>query len=122
MKNKLIKFCLILTIFTIFIACSEKKEIKDLVKIQQEKGVPTTTYKVKAETFSNTLLYTASVTGKTQTSVYAMIDAEIENIHAKVGDFVEKDALIMEFPKTNLQQIIFNIKRFMKIRKLLTSE
>ena len=81
--------------------CSKKEEIesKNLEQIQNENGVPVKVKTMELEDFTKFLPYNATLTGYRQSHASAMMGGRIEKIHAKVGDQVEKDQILIEFPE-----------------------
>jgi membrane fusion protein (multidrug efflux system) len=69
-------------------------------EIYAEEGVPVRARVVEPKLFETSLSYHAALNGIEESSVYAMISDEVEEIAVEVGDFVEKDQLLLRFPKT----------------------
>lgn len=74
---------------------------KSLEQLYQEKGVPVITEIVKQNSFAVMHSYTAILTGIEESSANAMVSDKVDNIHVRVGEFVEKDDIIISFPSDN---------------------
>ncbi len=102
-NNKFMKYGLysMIFIFTVILtACgSEEVEVsKSMEELQREQGIPVEVAKVKKEKFEKFLTYFSSVSGKRQTTEGAMVGGRVKAVNAKPGQFVKKDAVIVEFP------------------------
>ncbi|MDX9801451.1 MAG: efflux RND transporter periplasmic adaptor subunit [Spirochaetia bacterium] len=95
----------ILIAFTLT-GCAAKKteeslETRSIAQIHEEEGVPVSVVSAKTQPFSVSLQFTAAVTGITESSASASIDDNVDKILYKVGDYVEKDTVIVKFPYDN---------------------
>jgi RND family efflux transporter MFP subunit len=94
---------LILAIISISIitACSsgEKQKSLSMEEIQKQEGIPVKTEIIKPRLFTKHLRFVGKFKGIRQTTVGAMIGGRIEKIHAKPGEKVRKDQVIIEFPE-----------------------
>ena len=86
--------------------CAAKKsdttiETRSMSQIHAEEGIPVSVAPVKKEYFSVSLQFTAPVTGISESTASASIDDNVDKIFYKVGDFVEKDTVIVKFPYDN---------------------
>lgn len=80
---------------------SQQEEAKSMEQIYSEDGVPVKTEKVKLTDFEDRRTYNAALSGIEESSAYAMISDKIEKVHAKVGDRVKKDDVVVSFPTDN---------------------
>lgn len=80
---------------------SQQEEAKSMEQIYSEEGVPVKTEKVKLTSFADKRTYNAVLSGIEESSAYAVISDKIEKVHAKVGDQVKKDDVIVSFPTDN---------------------
>lgn len=80
---------------------SQKEEAKSMEQIYSEEGVPVRTEKVRLTSFEDRRSYNAALSGIEESSAYAMISDKIAKVHAKVGDSVKKDEVIVSFPTDN---------------------
>ena len=94
-------FILFVLIILIISGCGKKQEMesKNLEQIYLEDGIPVKIKVIEPEEFVKVLSFNATLTGLRQSAASAMIGGRIEKIHVKVGDFVEKDQILMEFPE-----------------------
>jgi RND family efflux transporter MFP subunit len=83
--------------------CGEDSEAgsSSFEEIYQEEGVPVRTRNVETEEFRNFLTYHAVMTGIEQSSGYASITDQVEEVYVEVGDYVEKGQPIVGFPTDN---------------------
>ncbi|MBL1213787.1 MAG: efflux RND transporter periplasmic adaptor subunit [Ignavibacteriae bacterium] len=102
MKNKIIKALIILMTSSLIISCGNgEHESKSMEQIYKEEGVPVKVSKIEKESFSSNLTYNTVLSGIKESSASAMIGGRIENVLVKVGDYVEKDQLLVTFPTDN---------------------
>ncbi|MCL2705567.1 MAG: efflux RND transporter periplasmic adaptor subunit [Spirochaetaceae bacterium] len=104
--NKFLLLSTCVTIFFLISACSAKKydenlETRSITQIHEDEGVPVKTMEIKKQEFAVALKYTATVTGITESSATSLIKDSVEKVLFKVGDFVEKDTVIIKFPLNN---------------------
>ncbi len=105
MRNKFVKalraslaiFLISLTV----VSCSKEKktETVNAEKIREEKGVPVTVVEVKRKPFAKELTFYATLKGKKEAIKGSSIGGTIEKIRAKVGDYVKKGQIVIEYPK-----------------------
>ncbi len=98
MRNRI--FYLLMAILAIF-GCVKKgknENSKSMQEIYSEKGIPVITKKVKPTKFTLYLNYNATLTGYKQSFASAMVGGRIDKINVKIGDYVKKDSVIIQFP------------------------
>ncbi len=83
--------------------CSEKSEANtnNLKHIYEEQGVPVRTVVVKPTFFSTWFSYNAVLTGIEESTAQTMVADKVEKVYAEVGEYVQKDAVIVGFPTDN---------------------
>lgn len=92
---------LALTIFAVT-GCSEgETQTRSMEQIYKEEGVPVRVEELTLQPFTQEEEYSAVLSGLIESSEFAMIADRIDKINAKVGDYVEKDSVIIEFPTDN---------------------
>jgi RND family efflux transporter MFP subunit len=74
---------------------------KNLDDIYNEQGIPVKTRELVREDFSTFLSFTSSLKGIKESSESAMVADTVEAVLAEVGDYVEKDQVIVQVPKNN---------------------
>jgi membrane fusion protein (multidrug efflux system) len=80
---------------------SQHEEAKSMEQIYSEEGVPVKTEKIELTSFADRRSFNAVLSGIEESSAYAMISDKIEKVHAKVGDSVKRDDVIVSFPTDN---------------------
>jgi RND family efflux transporter MFP subunit len=104
MENKMkTKISLSLLAALIFlVGCGEKQEetsARNMEQIYLEEGVPVETVSMQPETFKLILPFSATLTDLRESNATAMIGGRIEQVHVSVGDYVEQDQVVVEFPE-----------------------
>ncbi len=99
-KNFWLITLLLLFSSLIFVSCSdEKEESNSMEQIQKEEGIPVVVQPISTEKFNKSLTFFGKFKGEKETTVGAMIGGRIEKINYRPGDYVPKDAVIIEFPE-----------------------
>ena len=84
------------------VSCSgDNQESKSMEQIYAENGVPVRTEIIQKEPIRITLSYNAVLTGIRESDASAMVADRVETIYKSVGDFVEKDEIVISFPSDN---------------------
>ncbi|MCK9330633.1 MAG: efflux RND transporter periplasmic adaptor subunit [Candidatus Cloacimonetes bacterium] len=100
------KTAILLIIFSIFtLGCTKKKEAgpSSMEEIYKVQGVPVKVETVQLQEFVKSLDYNATVNGIKETPVFAKVSDKVMNINAKIGQKVQKDQVIIDFPENNIQ-------------------
>ncbi|MBI9072431.1 MAG: efflux RND transporter periplasmic adaptor subunit [Melioribacteraceae bacterium] len=100
-KSMIYLMLIIITAFGLQSCSEEVAEAKNMEQIYKEEGVPVKIKTVKKDFFEKDLTFNAVLTGKIETSSYASIDERIEKVNVKVGDYVQKDQILVTFPIDN---------------------
>ena len=90
--------------------CGSDTESRNMEQIYAEEGVPVVTAPVEETGFASTIEFTAVLTGVMESSAYAAVDDKIDHIYYSVGDYVEKDSVVMTFPTDNPSANYFQAK------------
>jgi RND family efflux transporter MFP subunit len=107
MRLKLLKktaiSLIILSIFTL--GCTKKTEdgpssMEEIYKIQ---GVPVKVETIQLKEFVKSLDYNATVSGIKETPVYAKVSDKVMSVNVNIGQKVQKDQVIIDFPENNIQ-------------------
>jgi len=94
-----------------FISCSgEQSESRSMEQIYKDEGVPVKVRQVQPEPFNVDLVYHAALTGIEESSAYAGLGEKVEKIYVEVGDYVNKDDVLMVFPTNSPDARYFQAK------------
>lgn len=74
------------------------KEIENQDIENKEQGVPVKFKKISLQDFSTLLSFTSSIKGQTDSIAKSMISDTVKDVLSEVGDYVEKDQVIVTFP------------------------
>lgn len=104
--KKFLTACTLVLVISMIAGCAAKKpeesmETRSMAQIHEEEGVPVSVIPAGKGAFSVSLQYTAPVTGISESTASASIDDNVDKILYRVGDFVEKDTVIVKFPYDN---------------------
>ncbi len=80
---------------------SEEINKKSMAQIYSEEGTPVNTATVKTSSFQTALSYDATVNGIYESTASAKLSDSVESVKYSVGDWVDKDAVVVTFPKNN---------------------
>ncbi|OGU60741.1 MAG: hypothetical protein A2V66_08845 [Ignavibacteria bacterium RBG_13_36_8] len=104
---KLRKIILVIPIIVIssmamvlFQSCGSDKEesSKSMQQIQSEEGIPVVVELIQYKLFSKYLSFFSKLSGIKEAIEGAAVGGRIEKINVKVGDYVKKGQVVMEFP------------------------
>jgi len=110
MKKTLITLISTLFLGLVVAGCGGEQETKNMEQIYAEEGVPVVTETVEPSTFNSKLEFNAVLTGLKESSAYAMVDDKIDLINYSIGDYIEKDAIVLTFPTDNPSARYFQSK------------
>jgi len=92
----------VLVLGGLFFACSgDMEDTRSIEQIYKDEGVPVKTRIIQLENFKVERSYNAVLTGIEQSSAYAVVGDNVEKVFVKVGDYVEKDEILLTFPMNN---------------------
>ncbi len=100
----ILMFTPLLALLLLFLGgCGEKSEANtnNLKQIYEQEGVPVRTVAVNPTFFSTWFSYNTVLTGIEESAAQAMLADKVERVYADVGEYVEKDAIIVGFPTDN---------------------
>ena len=80
---------------------SEEINKKSMAQIYSEEGTPVNTATVKTSSFQTALSYDATVNGIYESTASAKLSDSVESVKYSVGDWVDKDTVVVTFPKDN---------------------
>ena len=83
---------------------------KSMAQIYNEEGTPVNVLTIKTGSFQSQLFYDSTLTGKYESTASAKISDSVENVKYSVGDRVEKDAVVVTFPKDNPSTYYYQTK------------
>jgi len=95
-KSILIQSVILLLILT---GCGRKSANgKNMEQIQKEEGIPVRVMEISLTTYNETYTYNATLSGIEESTVSSMVGDVVTKINVKVGDYVNKDQVILNFP------------------------
>lgn len=106
-------FSAALILMILFSGCSwnkKKADSKSMEQIHKESGVPVTVRTLVEESFSTVLTYATTLKATSEATAYAAITDVVETVGAGIGEYVQKDQVIIGFPKTNPQMNYYQAK------------
>ena len=80
---------------------SEEINKKSMAQIYSEEGTPVNIATVRTSSFQTALSYDATVNGIYESTASAKLSDSVESVKYSVGDWVDKDAVVVTFPKDN---------------------
>ena len=80
---------------------AEEINKKSMAQIYSEEGTPVNIASVKTTSFQTALSYDATVNGIYESTASAKLSDSVESVNYSVGDWVDKDAVVVTFPKNN---------------------
>ena len=89
---------------------SEEINKKSMAQIYSEEGTPVNTAAVKTSSFQTALSYDATVNGIYESTASAKLSDSVESVKYSVGDYVEKNAVVITFPKNNTSAYFYQSK------------
>lgn len=111
------KYCLFITLSAIIAisslimtGCGEEVDSKNMEQLYAENGVPVKTETITPRTFSKGLEYNAVITGLKESSAFTTLTDKVDKINYEVGDYVQKDAIVMSLPTDNPSAKYFQAK------------
>lgn len=102
------KLHLIIPVFLLFavsagmlVSCGgeEAEASKSMQQIYADEGIPIMIEKIENKTFNKSLSFFSQLEGIKEAIEGAAVGGRIEKINVKVGDYVKKGNVVMEFPK-----------------------
>jgi len=109
---KFIKILLITMVVFSVVSCAKKKKTnpKSMEEIQKEKGIPVEVEIINSNKFIKYQNYFAELMGEKETTIYAKVADRIKEIKVSTGSAVEKDEIIVTFPKNSTFAGYYEIK------------
>ncbi|MBU1101178.1 MAG: efflux RND transporter periplasmic adaptor subunit [Bacteroidetes bacterium] len=96
--KEILLFGVIVSAFNISGCSDEKIESKSMEQLQTENGTPVEVEVVQPQHFEKSINFFGMLSGVKQSVNGAMIGGRVEKINVKVGDYVKKGDIIMEWP------------------------
>ena len=98
--NKII--AILAVVIPMVIGCTgEEKSSKSMEQIYKEDGIPVKVQTVKSSEFFMEHSFHGILTGFQESNASAALADKIEKVHYRVGDQVQKDAVVISFPIDN---------------------
>jgi len=88
----------------------ENSGVKSIEQLQRQNGVPVQIAIVKPKPFTREYTFYAILSGIKETTASAMIADKVDKIYYHVGDYVQKDAVVVSFPTDNPAAKYFQAK------------
>jgi RND family efflux transporter MFP subunit len=108
------KRILIIAIILIAFISSCKRGSKqapaNMEELHRTQGVPVRVKLIEPEVFIQELDYNVTVSGLREAPVSARISDTIESVHARIGQMVSRDQVIIRFPQNNPQASFYQAK------------
>ena len=89
---------------------SDEVSVRSMNQIYEEEGTPVNTATVRTGSFQTSLEYDATVNGIYESTAAAKLSDSVESVRYSVGDRVEKDAVVITFPKDNISANYYQAK------------
>jgi len=99
MKREILGIMLITALILTGCGRQERVESQNMEQIYADSGIPVKVMKIVPRKFTQELPFTAVITGLRQANASSLIGGVIEKIQVEVGDQVEKDQVLFEFPE-----------------------
>ena len=105
---KLLVYSILILSF-LLCSCAKRNEEQpaNMEEIHREQGVPVRVQTVEYSEFIQELEYTMSVQGLRETRVYSKIADQVQTINMRLGEMVEQDQIVINFPQDNVQANYF---------------
>ncbi len=100
-RSILLVIILVCALFLTSSCGREQMEAKNLEQIYKEEGIPVRIKEIEKQTFQQDLSFHSVLSGIKESSVFALIADEVETVYVKVGDYVDKDQVLLIFPTDN---------------------
>jgi RND family efflux transporter MFP subunit len=110
MKNMLSLMIIAMMMLLVTSCSEEKQDTRSIEQIYKDEGVPVRTMTLQPGTFKVERSYNAVLSGIEESSAYAKVDDKVEKIFVKVGDYVERDKILLTFPTDNPNARYFQAK------------
>jgi membrane fusion protein, multidrug efflux system len=78
-----------------------KTAFKSMEQIQKEEGIPVRTSELRKAVFSAYLKYPATLRARSESTASSMLSDVVREVHFNVGDYVEKDRVVVSFSRDN---------------------
>ncbi len=99
MRSRIILLIVLFAVALFFGCSSDEKPAKSMTELQKENGIPVVLKEIKPEYFAKEMNFYSQISGIKQTTRSSAVGGRIEKINYKVGDFVKKDAVVVQFPE-----------------------
>ncbi|MBW6515013.1 MAG: efflux RND transporter periplasmic adaptor subunit [Candidatus Cloacimonetes bacterium] len=99
--NKISFLLMLVSLLFLLTACgnNDDNNMRNIEQIHQEDGIPVKVEEIVYQPFSLILSYNANLNGIRETTVTSLLSDRVETVLVKVGDYVEKDQLLLTFPE-----------------------
>ena len=102
MKKLILLISQFVLLTIVFFSCGKGElESRSMAQIYAEEGIPVKVTTVEPQLFEVELSYNGILTGIEESSAFAKVDAKVEKIYVKVGDYVQKNDILLTIPDDN---------------------
>ena len=101
--RQILLLIIIITSILVLVSCGSKTNTgaRNIEQIQQEEGIPVKVTEISYQPFSLSLSFNTGLSGIRETTITSLLGDRVESVLVKVGDYVEKDQLLLAFPEDN---------------------
>lgn len=101
-KTQLFTILLMIPLALMLVSCAgDQAESKSIEQLHQENGIPVHVQTIQETQHTSSLAYNAVLSGIKESNASAMVGDRIETIHKHVGDFVNKNEIVISLPTDN---------------------
>jgi len=95
------KWFLFISMLAFLVSCGSDDEAANMEEMENNNRVPVVVKSVEEEYFKKELAFFSTLSGIMQTTRSSAVGGRIEKVNFKVGDYVKKDQIVVEFPEDN---------------------
>ncbi|KUG24767.1 putative co/zn/cd efflux system membrane fusion protein [hydrocarbon metagenome] len=96
-----LKWLVVIAMLAFLVSCGDDGEAANKNEMENGNKVPVAVKPIEEEYFKKELTFFTSLSGIMQTTRSSAVGGRIEKVNFKVGDYVKKDQIVVEFPEDN---------------------